>query len=307
MSTNRFNFDIDQIDLTGGSLAPTELARRVHGLEAGRLLQAEVFDPAGAGELQVEIEQVQNRYLAPGVDAYSQFLVGDLGSAGGGSAAIFNWGTAEGEGAEAVDLESFPRLRTFLALVDDFAAALRRPDEKHLLSVVPSLRKVRTFPRFFHRDSHASVDEVRREADIPSCYRMVWDLGLQNSHEVLNVHFVPRAGLLDDDGRVAAPHRALFQGQNFAFREMSDHEIDAVQPQMREASLPVPELQRELVPGRAFVWLDDLFFHTTYLRHGRSVDELQAAPRSILIVRQFAANAQDDIPWSDAVRRFLPG
>jgi hypothetical protein len=38
------------------------------------------------------------------------------------------------------------------------------PGERPLLSLVPSLRKTRTFPRFFHRDSHASVAEVDSEA-----------------------------------------------------------------------------------------------------------------------------------------------
>ena len=87
---------------------------------------------------------------------------------------------------------------------------------------------------------------------------------------------------------------------------MSDAEIDAVQPQMREEALPLPGPRPELVPGRALIWLDDLFFHTTYLRRGRSVAELAAAPRSILIVREFAAGAWRDVPWSASVRRLLP-
>jgi hypothetical protein len=76
---------------------------------------------------------------------------------------------------------------------------------------------------------------------------------------------------------------------------------------MREEALPFPESQSRLLPGRAFVWHDDRWFHATYLRRGRRIEELVARPRSILVVRSFARNAHREVPWSEAVRRVLPG
>lgn len=291
---------LHRADLRRGAPAAAEAAALAAELAAGKLLEAELLRPEQGGELAEEILALQRPRFDPQADSYCQLLVAP-------GRVVLNWGTAAGEGAEAVDLGGSPLLARVIAAAEALAEPLRQPGEEPLLSVVPSLRKRRSFPRFFHRDSHASVDELGREGERPSCYRAVWDLGLENSCEVLNVHFVPRRALLGDDGGVAAELRHLFQQQNLGFRAMTDAEIDAVQPQMREAMLPLPEARLELRPGRAFVWLDDLFFHSTYLRHGRRIEELAERPRSILIVRQFARNAQRDIPWSDAVRRALPG
>jgi hypothetical protein len=315
-----------RVDLTRRSLAPpagTALAGELAAaLAAGALVEAEVFAAEGAAELLGEIVAVQAAHFDPAADAYSQLLVAP-------GRTIFNWGTGGEEGAAVVDLAAHPRLARLTADALALAGALARPEdggEAPLLSVVPSIRKTRSFPRFYHRDSHASVAEVADEGGAraaPSCYRMVWDLGLAGSCEVLDVDFVPRAALLDAEGRVRPEHLPLFQRRNLDFRAMTDAEIDAVQPQMREELLPFPERRegrerRErrkrrkrrktasgLRPGRAFIWLDDLFFHTTYLRRGRSVAELGAAPRSILIVRGFAGGAWRAIPWSPAVRRLL--
>ncbi|MEM7483243.1 MAG: hypothetical protein AAF481_18915 [Acidobacteriota bacterium] len=287
------------LDLIHQPLQPSTAARAATRLRSGELLQVELFDAAGAGALLDEITELQAAHLDRHVDSYSQLLVGSGG-------ALFNWGTAEGEGAVPVVVENRPLLGTFLAAATTLAEATRQGNEEILLSVVPSVRKDRTFPRFFHRDSHSSVDEIDRDRDVPSSYRTVWDLGLERSAEVLNVHFVRRAALLDEAGRVAGEYRHLFQQQNLDFRQMSDSEIDAVQPQMREGLLPFADDIPLLRPGRAFVWTDDAYFHTTYLRADRRIEELIEQPRSILIVRQFAANAHHDIPWSEPVARLLP-
>ena len=291
-----------RIDLSGRALSPPEAAALAAALQAGALLDARVVAPERAGELLAEVVALQRAHFDPAVDSYSQLLVAP-------GRAIFNWGTGGEERAEPVDLGDLPRLQRVAAGAVALSRALARGGEETLLSVVLSIRKTRTFLRFYHRDSHASVAEIADDGGDPkaaSCYRMVWDVGLENSHQVLNVDLVPRRALADAEGRVQARFRHLFQGQNLDFRAMSDAEIDAVQPQMREEALPLPGPRPELLPGRALIWLDDLFFHTTYLRRGRSVAELAAAPRSILIVREFAAGAWRDIPWSDAVRRLLP-
>jgi hypothetical protein len=291
-----------RIDLSGKALMAPEAEALAAALHAGALLDARVVAQERAGELLAEVVALQRAHFDPAVDSYSQLLVGP-------GRAIFNWGTGGEEGAEPVDLGDFPRLQRLVADALALSRGLARGGEETLLSVVPSLRKTRTFPRFYHRDSHASVAEVAGEggdSPAPSCYRMVWDVGLENSCQVLNVDLVPRRALTDAGGRVEARHRHLFQRQNLDFRALSDAEIDAVQPQMREEILPLSEPRPELIPGRALIWLDDLFFHTTYLRRGRSVAELAAAPRSILIVREFAAGAWRDIPWSARVRRLLP-
>lgn len=288
-----------RIDLSGGALPAPEAEALAAALRAGALLDARIFSTAGAGELLAEVVALQRARFDPALDSYSQLLVAP-------DRAIFNWGTGGEEGAEVVDLGATPRLQRVAATAAALSRALAGRGEATLLSVVPSIRKTRTFPRFYHRDSHSSVAEVAEEGAGASSYRMVWDLGLENSHQVLNVDFVPRRELLDGEGRVPTRHRHLFQRQNLDFRARSDGEIDAVQPQMREETLPFPGPRADLLPGRAFIWLDDLFFHSTYLRSGRSVAELAAAPRSILIVREFAADAWREIPWSDAVRRLLP-
>ena len=288
-----------RIDLGGRGLSAPEAEVLAAALTAGALVEARVMTADGAGELLEEVVALQRAHFDPAADSYSQLLVAE-------GRTIFNWGTAEGDGAEPVDLGDFPRLGRVVADAAAVSRALSRPGEAPLLSVVPSIRRTRTFPRFYHRDSHTSVAEVAEEATAPSSYRMVWDLGLVNSHEVLDVDFVPRRALLDGEGRVRAEFRHLFQAANLDFRAMSDAEIDAVQPQMREETLPFPEDRVDLLPGVAFLWLDDLFFHTTYLRRGRSVAELAAAPRSILIVREMTAEARRTIPWPDSVRRLLP-
>lgn len=273
-------------------------------IDAGELVEAELLTGDEAAELAAELIALHRARVPPGEDAYSQVLAGEAGAA-------FNWGTAAGEGAARLDLAAHPVLARTAASALALAAAQGAPGEEVLLSLVPSLRKTRTFPRFFHRDSHRSVDEVADEGSgaadrPPSDYRTVWDVGLEHSSDVLDVAFAPRAALLAPGGGVADRWRPLFQLQDLDFRRLSDAEIDAVQRQVREDALPFPASQRRLLPGRAFVWHDEHWFHSTYLRRGRRIEELRERPRSILVVRSFAAGAHRRIPWSEPVRRLLP-
>lgn len=301
---------VERLDLVGRALTGGE-ARWMSGLiTTGGLVQVEMLSGEGVAELAEGLVELHREHLPAGEDSYSQILVGRGG-------AIFNWGTSAGEGAVWLELGRLPSLERVASSAVALAEALGAEGEgEPLISMVPSLRRTRTFPRFFHRDSHTSVSEIDREGTAlaaSSCYRSVWDLGLENSSDVLDVAFVRREELLADDGSVAACWRPLFQQQDLDFRAMSDEEIDAVQPQMREELLPPARSgvdadgeRPRLLPGRAFVWHDDRWFHSTYLRAGRALSELAERPRSILVVREFAPGAHRDIPWSAVVRRLLP-
>ena len=296
-------FTTRRIDLRRRVPTAAEAGRLAAAIDAGELVEAELLTAGEAAELAEDVAALHRAHLPPGEEAYSQVLAG----AGG---AAFNWGTAAGEGAVWLELVAHLLLGRVAASALALATAQSAPGEQVLLSLVPSLRRTRTFPRFFHRDSHRSVDEVGAEGTEggrPSDYRAVWDLGLEHSSDVLDVAFAPRAALLAPGGGVAERWRHLFQRQDLDFRRLGDAEIDAVQPQVREETLPFPASQRRLRPGRAFVWHDDHWFHSTYLRRSRRIEELRERPRSILVVRSFAANAHRGIPWSEAVRRVLPG
>lgn len=291
-----------RLDLRGREPDSGEVAAMAAAVAAGELVEIELLTAAEAGELAGNLVALQRARVPAGEDCYSQVLAGEGG-------ALYNWGTAAGEGADRLDLVHHPLLARVAAGAAAVARALTvEGGGPPLLSMVPALRKTRTFPRFYHRDSHRSVDELDAEgaAARPSDYAAVWDLGLENSSDVLDVAFAPRAALLGPGGGVAPEHRRLFQLQDLDFRRMTDAEIDAVQPQMREETLPFPDRQRRLLPGRAFLWHDDHWFHSTYLRRGRSAEELAARPRSILVVRAFAGDAYRSIPWSEPVRRLLP-
>lgn len=290
-----------RIDLRGRVPEAGEAAELAAAVDAGELVEVELLTPAEAGALAEDLLALQHVRVPAGEDCYSQVLAGEGGAA-------YNWGTAAGEGADRLDLERHP----LLARVAAAAAAVARVPAggagPPLLSMVPALRKTRTFPRFFHRDSHRSVDELDAEgaAARPSDYAAVWDLGLEHSSDVLDVAFAPRDALMAPGGGVAARFRRLFQLQDLDFRKLSDAEIDAVQPQMRAETLPLANRQRRLLPGRAFLWHDDRWFHSTYLRRGRRIEELAERPRSILVIRAFAGDAHRSIPWSEPVRRVLP-
>lgn len=293
---------LTRLDLRGRVPSAEEAAALAAAVAAGGLVEIQLLTPDEAAALAGDLLALQRARVPAGEECYSQVLAGEGGAA-------YNWGTAAGEGADLLDLEAHPLLARVAAGAAAVARALAgtAPD-RPLLSLVPALRKTRTFPRFFHRDSHRSVDELDAEgaAARPSDYAAVWDLGLEHSSDVLDVAFAPRAALAGPVGGVAPRFRRLFQLQDLDFRNLSDAEIDAVQPQMREEALPFPEHQRRLSPGRAFLWHDDRWFHSTYLRRGRRIEELAERPRSILVVRAFAGDAYRSIPWSEAVAAVLP-
>jgi len=292
---------VSVLDLTSQSFNAAMAGRAADHLRSGGLLQLELLDPDAAVKLAGDLYALLTRHFNPAHPSFCQLLVspGEI---------LLQWGVEEhGRRQSGVErnfsLAQVPRLEAILAIATDIAAALRQPGEQALFSVIPSLRKCRSFPRFYHRDSHFSVDDVRGESTTRSAYRMIWDLGLENSHRVLNADFVPRAALLDRTGAVAEHYRHLFQRQNIeGYRDMSEGQINQIQQQLTEAHLPFPENRVDLLPGRALVCLDDCYFHTTYLRHGRRVEELDRDPRSILIIREFCHNSFREI---DALRDII--
>ena len=143
-----------RIDLSGRALSAPEAEALAAALRRPAPCSTRGWwPPERAGELLAEVVALQRAHFDPAVDSYSQLLVGP-------GRAIFNWGTGGEEGAEPVDLGDFPRLQRLVADALALSRGLARRGEETLLSVVPSLRKTRTFPRFYHRDSHASVAEI---------------------------------------------------------------------------------------------------------------------------------------------------
>ena len=281
-------------DLTRGRFNAADARRVAEHLEAGGLMQLELLDPLTAARLAGDLSALLAAHFDPALPSFCQLLVS-------AEEVVLQWGyEANGRRHSGLErgfsLAPVPRLQSILEIAGAIAAALRLPHEVALFSIIPSLRKNRSFPRFFHRDSHSSVEDAAGESSSRSAYRMIWDLGLENSCQVLNAHFVPRAALLDSAGNVAESFQHLFQRQNIeGYRHMSEAQINLIQPQLREAMLPFLADQIDLKPGRAMVWIDDFYFHTTYLRHGRQVEELERDPRSILIVREFCHNSFRDI------------
>lgn len=279
-------------------MSPREALAAADVLRAGNLIEAVLATPEEARLFLEELTGILGARFDAATPSWSQFLVGP-------DRVLFNWSVGNDDHVESLDLRGFPFLSRVVANAVALSDALRGPEERLLLSIVPSLYRDRTWPRFYHRDSHSSVDEVESEMDSLDAYRMVWDIGLGNSCDVLNVNFISRRAVLDATGAVSGEYRHLFQRQNIEFRTMTEEEIDQVQLQMREEMLPFPETARDLREGVAFIWLDDRFFHSVYLKHGRSTDELRARPRSILVLREFCANSQDRIEFSEPIREGL--
>lgn len=287
------------VDLTGRPLDPGDARSVAAALEGGSLVEVAFSSPgetAGLLEELVSIHTSRGIEVGPGRHYFSQILVTSEGAG-------FNWGLEGSEQrAEPLEVDAYPLLSRLVSSALALHRALRQPGEETLLSIVPSLGRTRSFPRFYHRDSHFSLDELAREGQQESAYRMVWDLGLERSSEILDVDFVPRRALLAEEGGIRPGLEPLFQQQPLDFRHLTEAEIDAVQQQMTEDLLPFPGGHQRLDPGRAFIWLDDLFFHTVYLRHGRSLEELWSRPRSIVLVREFCHNRFREIDWPPSVR-----
>lgn len=289
---------VHSVDRRDRRLTPADAAELAGRLRSGELVESVLGSEETGRRLAEELLDLERSWFDRSLSHWAQILVAP-------GRAVFNWGTDAGGGAEPVDLAGYPLLASVAADALLLSDALREPGEEPLLSLVPALRKQSTFPRFYHRDSHSSVQELTDDRNVPSTYRLIWDVGLENSCDVLNVNLVPRRALSADDGSVRPEYRHLFQRQNLSFRTMSSEEIDAIQPQVREETLPFRETRRDLVPGHAFLWLDDLFFHATYQRAGRDLRELQERPRSILLVREFRDNRQFEIDFTPRVRELL--
>ena len=134
-------------------------------------------------QLVDEILDLQRRRFDPARQSYTENLVAE-------DEATRGWGTTDADGKDRIELP--PVLAQVVAAFDAYSRPLRAPGERRLFSITPSMRRARSFPRFYHQDSPHR----------PHAYRLVWDLGLERSCDVLNVHFVPHGFLEDDAGVV---------------------------------------------------------------------------------------------------------
>lgn len=282
------SFPVVAADLTA-TPDPAEATRLAAALDAGALVDALVLDPADCARLVAEITALQAARFDVRERHFTEILWSE-------TEASLGWGTDRGHGTDRLDPTASPTLASVAARAAALARPLRAPGERLLLSITPSIGKDRSFPRFYHQDSPTR----------PHCYRMVWDLGLERPGEVLDVHFLPRARVEDEAGRVAPALAPLFQQvQLDDHYALDDAAIDARQRQVREETLPTPADRVELRLGHALVWIDRLFYHSTYLRAGRSLAELREAGRSIVIIRELIGHASPGLPEPAALARLL--
>ncbi len=256
-------------------------------LLAGAVLDLPVLTPAQCTGLVEEVLHLQRCRFDPAEQSYTEFLVAE-------EEASLGWGTADAHGKDLIELP--PLLGRVVAALDALCEPLRAPGERRLFSITPSIRRARSFPRFYHQDSPHR----------PHAYRLVWDLGLERSSDVLNVHFIPSEQLEDDEGQILPDHAHLFQRAEFTDHyELTDAEIEARQPQVREDSLPTPDDQYALQNGRVLAWLDPLFYHSTYLRAGRHLDDLRSQGRSIMLLREIIGHRSPGLPDDAELGRLL--
>jgi hypothetical protein len=264
----------------------------------GRVVDVTLVDPGAARDLVGELSGLFESHINPMVRSYGQILVTE-------SCCVFNWGCEGEDHATLIDPDAYPLTRKLARTIAAISNELRAPGEHLLLSIVPALRRKHTYPRFFHRESHQSLDQLANEGSSPSIYRLTCDIGLENSCDVLNVNLVPRRALLDRQGQILPEYRHLFQQQPMRVSNDSREVICSPQPEVTEETLPFPQTAYDLRPGHALLWLDELFFHAPYLRSGRSLDELKVRPRSIVVVNEFRDNGYQRLDWSPAVARLL--
>lgn len=285
MTRDPFAFEVVEADLRTPP-SPAAAAALAAKLRAGAVIDARVTDRPGA--VVDEILAVQGSRFDPARRHFTELLVAER-------AASLGWGTDDAHGLDRIPLaEVCPELARMCAAAEALDRALR-PAERLLLSITPSMRKARSFPRFYHQDSPCR----------PHCYDMVWDIGLERPGDVLDVHFVPRAAFERPDGARDARWDHLFQQAPFADHfALTDAEIDTRQRQVRGETLPSIERTR-LRAGRALIWIDALFYHTTWLRTGASLAALEADPRSIVILRSIRGHREAVLPAADALGRLL--
>ncbi|MCA9537931.1 MAG: hypothetical protein KC620_03535 [Myxococcales bacterium] len=278
---------VEHVDLTQ-TPDQTEAQRFAAALRAGALLDAAVLDATEVAALVAELQALQRARFNPAAPHYTEILLAE-------TEAQLSWGTASGHGADRLDRADCPILIAVAARLAAISAALRGEGERLLFSITPSVQKARSFPRFYHQDSPHR----------PHAYRLVCDLGLERSGEVLDVHFVPRAHLEDATGTVRPEFAHLFRQADFDDHyALTDAEIDARQLQVREATLPMPATTT-LRDGHALLWIDKNFYHSTFLRAGRAVDELRARGRSIVLLREVIGHAATTVPDGPSLARLL--
>ncbi len=284
MAADPFGFPVVEADLRQPPDSATAAALAAH-LRAGAVVDARVTDHPRA--VVDEILALQGARFDPARRHFTEILAAERG-------ASLGWGTDDAHGLDPIDLSASPHLAGLCAAADRLDRALR-PAEHLLLSITPSMRKARSFPRFYHQDSPCR----------PHCYDMVWDIGLERPGEILDVHFVPRAAFERADGTRDPRWDPLFQQAEFADHyALTDAQIDARQRQIRGETLPAPSTTR-LRAGRALIWIDALFYHTTWLRHGRALTALEADPRSIVILRAIRGHHSPDLPTAAALGRLV--
>lgn len=270
----------------------------VKGLHSGDVIDLGFMPPEAAKSLLEEFNQILDLYTESSTLIYKQLLVVE-------DSCIFNWGTVKEEHAVFLELKSYKLLNKLLLNIKTISNQLRSPNENLFLSVIPSIRKTSAIPRFYHRESHTSLDQLKFEGKSASIYRLTCDLGLENTHEVINVNLVPRHLLLDSSQCINPKYEHLFQRQHIEFLKYNERDIDSIQKQMSEDMLPFPDTCFDLLPGRALIWFDHLFFHTPYLKNNQSSEKLLNNPRSIVIINEFCKNSYRSIKWSTAVKSLL--
>ncbi len=298
MRTMDRSLRIQSVDATDRALLPEEAQLIAESLRSGEVVELTLVTPRSAGLLVEELIALQTAHGASSLAHYCQILIAEGGT-------ILNWGTSAEDHATIVDLSEYITLDRALNALTQISDSLRTPSEHLLLSAVPALRRDRVFTRFYHRESHRSLDQLEREGSSNSIYRMTCDMGLENSCDIINVNLVPRSWLLERDGRIASRYKHLFQRQYFDFRAETPEDVDATQRQLTEAILPFPGTKHDLLPGRAMIWNDDMYFHGPYLKAGRLLSELGEKPRSIMVINEFANDCFDTIHWGASVRDLL--
>jgi hypothetical protein len=250
-------------------------------LDEGWVLDLTLSDRVGILALEKELSMITDAY-APSGRVFSQIL-----ASGKSSKALFAWGNGEESGMKGFDLGRYPWLNNSCLLM----AALSSPSDSRsnvpsLLSIIPAIRRIYSIPRFFHRESHTELGQLQHESTLPRIYKLTMDVGIRSSCEDVNVNLVPRSKLLNSAGGVADEYLHLFQQKWIDFSGPSGCR-PPLPSEISEDMLPFPETKRDLKPGHAFVWRDDLFFHSVYLRSRSTLRGLHARPRSVMIVNQF--------------------
>lgn len=281
-------FIVRSLKLCDRLLGDKEAADLSAALRSGEVLDIALLDRFAIDKLDNELSAILSHYRCSEGRWYRQILVNENGG-------VFSWGNDVTSNAAPVDLTDYPSLGSILNNLMRITKRLAPNDECRLFSAVPFLNKTWAYPRFYHRESHQTLNDILMERDTPEIYRLTCDIGLRNSCEVINVNLVPRWAMLDPDGAIRPEYRHLFQRQYIDY--WNGQGPDDVQKQIDENMLPFPETKRDLLPGCGLAWLDNLFFHTPYLREGRLALELLDYPRSVLVVNEFANESYRTIPW----------